>query len=149
MQSPWLCSVAGVLPPPYFLYGDGGVEANLRACRSVPCEWGSIVRDALFFIGSRRVTRLTLREFVVGWCDQHRVKDAIDHVSSDLGEEFYIPLSTAYWWLRLIREWCRFHFAWLGLDPNRLECLSELRFIEPATVLKVFDPDFPRINKPP
>lgn len=95
------------------------------------------------------MTRLTLREYVAAWLEEHRVMDAIDHVSSDLGEEFHIPLSTAYWWLRLVREWCLTHFVLLGLDPNRLSCLIELGFIEKATVLKVFDPEFPRIAKPP
>jgi hypothetical protein len=95
------------------------------------------------------VTRLTLREYVIAWLGEHRVKDAIDHVSSDLGEEFYIPLSTAYWWLRLIREWCLWHWALLGLNPNRLGCLIELRFVDPAVVVRVFDPDFSRIHKPP
>jgi len=95
------------------------------------------------------VTRLTLREYVVGWLKAHSVKGAIDHVSSDLGEEFYIPLSTAYWWLRLVREWCLFHFATLGLNPNRLRCLIELRLVDKAAVVRVFDPDLPRINKPP
>ena len=95
------------------------------------------------------MTRLTLREYVVGWLEAHRVKDAIDHISSDLGEEFYIPLSTAYWWLRLVRKWCMLSFAILGLNPNRMSCLIEFRFVDKAAILKVFDPEFPRIAKPP
>lgn len=115
----------------------------------MPGDKKGIFCGALFFIRRRRVTRLTLLEFVTAWLEEHRVMDAIDHVSSDLGEEFYIPLSTAYWWLRLVREWCVTSFVLLGLDPNRLSCLIELEFIEKATVLKVFDPEFPRIAKPP
>ena len=95
------------------------------------------------------MTRFTLREYVTAWFEAHQVKGAIDHVSSDLSEEFYIPLSTAYWWLQLVREWCLSHFAFLGLDPNRLSCLLELRFIEKAQVLKVFELDFSQNKKPP
>jgi hypothetical protein len=112
-------------------------------------EWQGIHGGAIFFIPRRRVTRLTLEEYVTAWLEEHSVKDAIDQISSDLTEEFYIPLSIAYWWLRLIRQWCQVHFTVLGLDPNRLSCLLELRFVEKATVLKAFDPQFSQIAKPP
>jgi hypothetical protein len=141
--------VAGVLPASDFLHGDGNVEADLRSCGSVPCDREGLFRGALFFIRRRRVTRLTLREYVTAWLEAHLVKDAIDHISSDLSEEFYIPLSTAYWWLRLVREWCLGHFVLLGLDPNRLSCLLELRWVEKARVLKVFELEFSQNKKPP
>lgn len=100
---------------------------------------GSIFGGAQFFIRGRRVTRPTLREFIIAWLDGHRVKDAIDCVSADLGEEFYIALSTAYWWLALIRQWCLVNFAVLGLNPNRLCCLAELKFVDADALLKVFE----------
>jgi hypothetical protein len=112
-------------------------------------ERKGIFGGALFFIRRRRVTRLTLNEYVTAWLKEHVVKDAIDEISSDLAEEFYIPLSTAYWWLRLIREWCLAHFAVLGLDPNRLSCLAEFRHVEKSTVLKAFTTEASHNLKPP
>lgn len=71
--------------------------------------------------------------------NQQNVKAAILAVSDDLPDEFYIPLSTAYRWLALIREKLRLAFAELGLDPNRLECLTDLRSVAEEAALRVFE----------
>lgn len=115
----------------------------------MPKNKGEFSGLSLFFIPGRRVTRLTLREFASAWCDRHHVKSAIDALTLDLPEEFYLPLSTAYELLSLIRRWCVSQFAFLGINPNGLTCLFEMRGLGPAVVLRVFDPDFPRILKPP
>jgi len=115
----------------------------------MPKDEGGLPGLSLFFISGRRVTRLTLREFVSAWCGRHHVKGAIDELTLDLPEEFYLSLSTAYEWLSLIRRWCLCQFECLGINPNGLTCLFEMRSLDPAVVLRVFEPDFPRILKPP
>jgi hypothetical protein len=77
------------------------------------------------------------------------VKEAIDAISSDLPEEFYVPLSTAYSWLSFVREWCRARAAELGLDPNGLRCLWDLKGVDECLVIGVLDREFPRIRLPP
>lgn len=67
------------------------------------------------------------------------VQVAILAVSDDLPDEFYIPLSTAYTWLSLIREKLRLAFAELGLDPNRLACLTDLRNVGEDVALRIFE----------
>ncbi len=96
------------------------------------------------------MTRLTLRYFVSAWF-HHRcvVKGAIDAISSDLPEEFYVPLSTAYSWLSMVREWCRRRAIDLGLDPNGLRCLWDLKSMSEDLVAGVIDREFPRILLPP
>ena len=140
--------MAGILPAADFLYGDGGAKADLHSCRAMSGDEEEFSCGALFFIPFRRVTRLTLRGFISAVFEFKRVKDAIDAIASDLSEEFYLPLSTAYSWLTLVRQWCVFNSEGLGLNPN-LKCLCDLRCAEPRLVLKVFDLDFPRVNKPP
>ncbi len=71
--------------------------------------------------------------------NQHHVKAAILGVADDLPDEFYIPLSTAYTWLALIREKLRLAYAELGLDPNRLACLTDLRNVEEDVALRIFE----------
>lgn len=149
MRERRLCPVEGLLPQIYLLYRDGGAEADIPSCRPMPKDKGELPGLPVFFIPSRRVTRLTLREFVSAWCNRHHVKGAIDVLTSDLPEEFYLPLSTAYSFLSLIRRWCLSQFAFLGINPNGLTCLYEMRSLDPAVVLRVFDPDFLRILKPP
>jgi hypothetical protein len=141
--------VERVLSPLHLLHGDGGAEKDLRSSGAMPKDEGEFSSGALFFIPSRRVTRLTLREFVSAWCDRHNVKGAIDSLCVELDEKFYLPLSTAYEWLSLIRKWCRLEFSFLGINPNELTCLFEMRRIDSQVILRVFDPDFPKIAKPP
>ncbi len=116
----------------------------------MPGDWRELSGGAKFFIHFRRVTRLTLRCFVSAWF-HHRshVKEAIDAVSSDLPEEFYVPLSTAYSWLSLVREWCRRRALELGLDPNGLSSLWELKAVCESLVIGVIDRGVPRILLPP
>jgi hypothetical protein len=77
---------------------------------------------------------------VAAWFrNRHDIKAAISDLTDDLPEEFYIPLSTSYSWLSLIREKLRAHFVELGLDPNRLRCLSDLRNVAQDVVLRVFE----------
>lgn len=139
----------GLLPAPDFLYGDGRAETSLRPSRPVQKDEREFQSGSRFFIHGRRVTRFTLREFLSAWCGQHHVKSAIDFLSAELSEEFYLPLSTAYEWLLLIRRWCRLEFLFLGIAPNELTCLFEMRRLATETLLKVFDPSFPRDPKPP
>lgn len=96
--------------------------------------------DAQFFVHYRRVSRFTLRQYLLAWFrNQHQVKAAINDLADDLPEEFYIPLSTAYTWLSLIREKFRLLFAELGLDPNRLACLTDLKNVAEDVALRIFE----------
>jgi len=150
MRGSRLRTVARVLPSLHPLYGDGGDPPDLSACRAVSGDGPEFPRGAFFFIQFRRVTRLTLKSFVSAWF-HHRfvVKGAIDTISSDLPEEFYVPLSTAYSWLSLVREWCLRRAADLGLDPNGLGCLWDLKSVAEELAIRVVDGEFPRIRPPP
>jgi hypothetical protein len=145
-----LRAVAWVLPPLHLLHRDGGGPADLPPRGPLSGDGSELPRGALFFIHFRRVTRLTLKYFVSAWF-HHRcaVKEAIDAISSDLPEEFYIPLSTAYSWLSFVREWCRKRAAELGLDPNGLSSLWDLKQVVEDVVIGVLDREFPRIRPPP
>lgn len=81
---------------------------------------------------------------------QFSVKGAIDELCSDLGEEFYLPLSTSYSWLSMVREWCLRQASRLGLNPNGLKSLWELRQVPEAAVIGVREnPAFPNSLIPP
>lgn len=67
------------------------------------------------------------------------MREAIDELSDDLPEEFYIPVSTAYTWLKLFREKLRLFFQELNLDPNRLECLQDLKSVPSELALGIFE----------
>lgn len=95
------------------------------------------------------MTRLTLRGFVSAWLGRYRVRYAIDEISSDLPEEFYVPLSTAYSWLDLVRRWCLRLADALGLDPNGLASLWDLMRVPGNSVIAAIDGGFPRTLFPP
>ncbi len=56
-----------------------------------------------FLIRYRRITRFTLQRLAEERVARmsHRLTDIIDSISGDLGEEFYLPLSSAYSYLKL------------------------------------------------
>lgn len=116
----------------------------------MPSDGAEFPCGAVFFIRFRRLTRLTLRYFISAWY-HHRcvVKQAIDALCSDLPEEFYIPLSSAYSWLSVVREWCRRRAFELGFDPNGLRCLVELKRAPEDLVASVIEHEIPRNLLPP
>lgn len=92
----------------------------------MPIHWREFSGSSRFFLRSRRVSRLTLRQYLLAWFRTRQVTAAIDELTDDLPEEFYIPRSTAYSWLAWFREQLRLHCDRLGLDPGRLRTTSDL-----------------------
>ena len=108
-----------------------------------------LLRCPSFFIHYRRVSLTTLKEFLKAWFRDYNVQGAIDDLTDDLPEEYYIPLGTAYRWLTLVREKLREDFQALGLDPNRLRCLNDLRAIPESSAMAIFDSPGPWLPRSP
>lgn len=54
-----------------------------------------------FLIPYRRISRFSLQNFIDAKARKSKLTDVIDDMTGDLGEEFYLPLSTAYSYLKL------------------------------------------------
>lgn len=76
----------------------GRVAIRTGYCKSQRRRF-SFLPDFLF--PYRRISLFSLRTFLDGRLRASRLVDVIDDMTQDLGDEFYLPLSTAYSYLNL------------------------------------------------
>ena len=86
-----------------------------------------------FFIPYHRVTKLSLSELYENWSKSDSIEKAIDSLTGGLGDEFYLPNSTAYSYMSLLLIACRLNFEFLNISlPHELG-LSTLRNLDQKT----------------
>lgn len=103
---------------------------------------------ALFFIPYRRHSRFSVRRLVEAWRSFRDICKAIDDLTSDLPEEFYIPVSTAVSYLLLILKVMRMNHTGLGIDPTALISPASLFEVDEVTLDKIFSVNLPWLPVP-
>lgn len=85
------------------------------------------------------MTKLSLSELYENWSKSDSIEKAIDSLTGGLGDEFYLPNSTAYSYMSLLLIACRLNFEFLNISlPHELG-LSTLRNLDQKKLASIFN----------